>query len=361
MAHLEKRRDGSATGKWMGEVDFRKSGGQRFRRTFDTLAEAEGYEAYVRKTRTDAPWATEGTSAGKTFADVAQELIDAGGPKGRWKRGKDKGREGRLAFLMAHKIGRSPVKAVDYAMVEELHKELMGRPTRRGTPRAAATLNRYTDPISSVLAYAERKKYIERAPQLPRHHEPTKKQGTYQQAQVSALISWLREHSHPIIATCVEALATTGLRVSELVGLQREQIVDDFVILDDPELIKNEECHVAYIGLDLARELRAIIVACQMPSYVLIDKWVRKGNKALGTKVSRPIHKLRSFACTAVIKQTGDLNKAKQLLGHRNIKTTERYAMIDLDMMREWAKNRSPVAGDQPSQVVVGDFRNRAK
>src|ERR1700693_515086 len=80
MPHAEKR-DGKLTGFWYGEVDRRHKGGERFRRRFETKAKAEGYEAYVKATGEEPPGRDEGNITGRTFASVAAECKEAGGPK----------------------------------------------------------------------------------------------------------------------------------------------------------------------------------------------------------------------------------------------------------------------------------------
>jgi integrase len=351
MAYADRDQDGKLNGWWWGEVDRRYKGGSRFRHRFETKAQADGYEAYIKATGEEPPGLTGKDVGGRTFAAVAQELKDAGGPDGVWKRGKDKALEQRFEYVCRSRLGQLPVTQVDYATGERLVDELRKRPGPQGKPKTEATINRYMDVVSVVLSYAERKGYIARRPQLPRQKEPKRKQPTYKPYQVEALIAWLKPQHHTV-ALCVTVLASTGLRVGELLGLKREQIEDDFIVLDDPEQIKNEEPRELYLDPELARELRAVIVAGLLPSYVLIDKWVRKGNLAVGNFINRPIHALRAFAASRIVGAAGDVQIAKELLGHRNINTTLRYRHIDRETKRERAKNLSPVGGESKGEVV---------
>jgi integrase len=351
MAYADRDEHGNLNGWWWGEVDRRYKGGQRFRHRFNTKANADGYEAYIKATGEEPPGLTGKDVGGCTFASVAQELKDAGGPDGVWKRGKDKALEQRFEYVCQSRLGQLPVAQVDYAAGERLVDELRRRPGPQGKPKTEATINRYMDVVSVVLSYAERKGYIARRPQLPRQKEPKRKQPTYKAAQVDTLIAWLKPH-HPTVALCVTVLASTGLRVGELLGLKREQIEDDFIVLDDPERIKNEEPREVYLDPKLARELRGIIASGLLPSYVLMDKWVRKANSAVGNNIARPIHALRAYAATRIVGAAGDVQIAKELLGHRNINTTLRYRHIDRETKRERAKNLSPIGGNTSSEVV---------
>jgi hypothetical protein len=105
MAQAEKR-NGKLTGWWYGEVDNRHKGGVRFRRRFETKAKAQAYEAYVRACGEEPPGATEGEVNARTFASVAAECKEAGGPKGAWKRRRDPSVLTRLATLTRMPLGK---------------------------------------------------------------------------------------------------------------------------------------------------------------------------------------------------------------------------------------------------------------
>lgn len=362
MSYAEKR-EGKLSGRWVGEVDHRHKGGPRFRMAFETKRQADAYEAYVKHCGEPPPGLT-GDDTGRTFAAVAQELKEAGGPDGVWARGRDKAVLQRLDTLMGHhRIGRAPIASVNYAMAEGLVQELAKKPGRNGLGKMSEhTINRYLTALSAVLGYAEVKGYISRAPKLPWRKPPRRKQPLYKPGQIDAAVAWLREHGRPREAFLVEVLERTGMRVGELLGLQREQIEDEFITLDDPELIKNEECRVCWVGPEMARELRALIVAPGgLGPYHKLAEWVKKANKAVGNSIVRPLHSIRHTAATNTVAAEQDIQVAQQLLGHKDINTTLRYRHVSREVLRERAQKVSQRRGETGAQAEVLPFKSPAK
>jgi integrase len=294
MAHPE-RRGKKLTGHWYGEVDLRhKALGVRFRRRFETKREAEGYEAYIRATGEEPPGIT-GSGDGRTFADVAKELKDAGGPEAVWAKGRDPSGMSRLETLRGSKVGKAPIAQVAYGLVEEYVSLLKKRPGKaQGSFLDARTINRYLSLVSAVNNYAEVKGYIERAPILPWQKDAKKKKQLYTDTQCLAVINHLRAHEHKEEAFCVDVLNRTGLRAGELLGLKPDQIDDEFINLDDPEAIKNEETRPVYIGEEMARELRALVASGALPNYSTLYTRVAAAVKACGYSIKRPIHAFRA-------------------------------------------------------------------
>src|SRR5262245_53284414 len=117
MSYPEKVR-GNLTGVWIAEGNMDKLGGGRWRGRYLTKAEADKAEDLVRATGT--PLNRVGEAAGApTFAVVAAECKDAGGPRARWHRGKDKSTLQRLEFLVS-RLGDKPVTLINSATVEAL-------------------------------------------------------------------------------------------------------------------------------------------------------------------------------------------------------------------------------------------------
>ena len=64
MANPERRK-GKLTGRWWADFSHK---GARFKHAFPTLAEADGYEAYVRATGTEPPHHVKAASAAENDA-----------------------------------------------------------------------------------------------------------------------------------------------------------------------------------------------------------------------------------------------------------------------------------------------------
>lgn len=355
MAYAEKR-DGKLTGRWISEV---KGSGFK-KRAHDTRAKAIGREEYIKATGEDLPGDDE--ASGRTFKTVADELRAAGGPDGTWAIGKDRSVIDRLTFLCGLRFGATPIEKVTYARCEELVlKDLAPRPGQaKGSKMSNATINRYLTAVSSVLTYAQQKEYIPYAPDLPWRKETKRKQATYSDTMMHAVIGVLKSQGHPVDAFCVELLNIGGMRVSELVGNRRkppvraEQIEDGFVSLDEPDEVKNGEVREVYIGEENASRLRVLIRENKLPTYQQLYIHLKKAVEKCGYDVKRVLHAIRHTRGTRTVAEEGDIQMAKELLGHRSIKTTEGYRHISKELRRERAKKLHPHLGKstEASEVV---------
>lgn len=364
MSYAEKRGD-DLTGKWYGEVRHPRNG--RFRRRFITKDKADAYETHIKAFGEEPDWAREddgGETIGRTFKDVALELKRVGGPDGVWARGKDKSILQRLEWVYeSTKIGRTLIADVSYTLVEqELVEPLKCRPGQQeGDKLSPATVNRYLTAVSAVLSYAVKKHtkddpYITAAPELPWQKVPRKKRHTYSHVQQAAVTKVLHEAGHHVEAFLVDMLAQGGLRAGELLGVRPEQIVDDFIELDDPEGIKNEETRSVYIGTENAMRLRTFVVHGHMPTYHQLYTRLRAALKTCGYTMPRPLHSMRHTAATRTLEVELDVQVAQQLLGHRSINTTLGYRHVPKEVLRERAQKVSPHRGKEGDNTWVIDF-----
>jgi integrase len=360
MPYAEKR-DGKLTGRYISELRTRGLP----KRAFASKKDADGYEAYVKATGEEPAWVIHGgdpSDNARTFKVVAQELKDAGGPGGVWKRGRDRSVIERLDFVCGLPFGSLAIDKVTYARAEELVKSLAKRPGQReGSTLSDGTINRYLTAVSSVLTYAELKEYIDASPKLPWRKEFKKKKATYSETQERAVIDALRAAGHETDAFLVSVLIISGMRVGELLGLRADQIEDGFVSLDDPEDIKNQEVRECYIGEENEARLRALVRENALPTYQQFRTHLKAALKKCGYEIPRAVHALRHTTATRTVAAEGDIQMAKELLGHRNLQTTLDYRHISKEVRRERAKKLHPQRGSEPEVSVVLPLRNQAK
>jgi integrase len=207
------------------------------------------------------------------------------------------------------------------------------------------TLNRYLSSISSVMTYAEQKGYVDRPPSLPWRKETKRRQATYTHTMQDAVVGVLKAEGHDVSAFLVEVLAIGGMRVGELLKARPEQIEDGFVSLDDPSEIKNGEVREVYIGEENADKLRVLIRENGLPTYQQLYNHLKAAVKKCGCEIRRPIHAIRHTTATRTVAEEGDIQMAKELLGHRNIQTTEGYRHISKEVRRARAKKLHPQRG----------------
>lgn len=373
MASAEKR-DGKLTGWWYGEKVLHKGkpDQKRFRRRFDTKKDAEGYEVYVGLTGTEPPGIADNTTAttGRSFKMVAQECKEAGGPDGKWKRGKDPSVIQRLeyscgAFDKPEDMG--VIGALDIAEVgpkafKKVRESLEKRPAAAGRKLSGSTINRYMSAISAVLTYAINEEYIEMRAKTPLKAEQNKQRDvlrSYEQEQ--AVLSWLTQQGHAIDAFLIEVLVTAGARRGEFFKLQPYQVLAEEIDFS-PEQTKTDEARVVWIGEDRATRLRAIIAAGAMPNGFQLLRRFKAACKACGYKGNLVLHSLRHTRNTRLRKEGVDIKVRMQMLGQKSMVTSMRYDHVDTQDQLEAAKKVEKARGETAPKgeiTQMADYKKR--
>ena len=143
----------------------------------------------------------------------------------------------------------------------------------------------------------------------------------------------------------LELLYATGLRVSELVGLQRGEVNFDLGLLRC--LGKGSKQRLVPVGEEALAALRAYLSTRNDtdPALFLGRRGpVRRASfwkmiKAYGRQagISTPIspHTLRHSFATHLLERGADLRSIQEMLGHASISTTQVYTHVSSDLLRE--------------------------
>ena len=372
MAYAEKR-DGKLTGVWIGEV-YRKP--KTFRRRFKTKKDAEGYELYVKLTGEEPPTLDNHQSTGApTFAEAVEAAKAMKGPRGVWDLTNDETLNQRLAFCQAH-LGPYEVTQMGEDTTDVL-KAKLDLLRKGGKPLAAGTKNRYLTVMSAVLHCCEIKKWIQAKPTVRLYREKNAMRGILAtEAQDEVIMRLMVEAGSPVAAKCVEFLVETGMRRGELLGnarrdkkpLQASQITiepDDetgeengWVTLggasatdEEIEQTKNNTSRRVYVRAGLAKEMRAIILAGQLPTGdQLLDSFKSARDRA-GYPKNLVIHSLRHTRNTRLSKVEPDIKNRMQILGQKTVSTNLRYTHVfDKDQLAV-AKKLEQRAGDRAEKT----------
>ena len=341
---------GNLTGLF--EVDVRTKQ-RRFRKRFDRLEDAKHYEACVRATGTAPAWADDASSvAGPTFQDAADACRKNGGPEGKWKRGRDRSIQQRLAYV-CRIIGHIPIADVTTDTLDQLVDSLEDRPGQRtDTTLTGETINRYLTAASAVLTYAQARPKV--YPGLTRPKVPWRPKGAakivwYTPEQEDAICRVLP----PEVALCVRVLAATGLRVGELLALAPADVEDNWLRLWKT---KTDRPRSVPIPPALARDLRALIGSSSVPNYNMIYKKVAEAVGKCGYSPELNVHALRHTTATRLIQQGVNPVVVQRFLGHKSIQTTMRYAHVQDDDLLTAAKKLLPIAranSEHDENVVI--------
>lgn len=155
----------------------------------------------------------------------------------------------------------------------------------------------------------------------------------------------------------LEVLFSTGLRVSELVGLNRDQI--DLVRREFGVIGKGGKARVVFLSTRAADRLREYLekrddhfvpvfirYGGKKPDPVTADKAMRlttrsveriieKYRKKIGLSVKITPHGIRHTFATDLLHGGADLREVQELLGHKNVSTTQIYTHVTNRQLRE--------------------------
>ena len=344
---------GELTGFWFGQKMVK---GTRFRRRFEKKKDAEGYELYVGLMGTEPPtMATHGGTSGRTFAQVAKECRDYGGPEGKWKHGRDPSVLQRLDYVVTL-LGPIDIADIDRKQLERITKSLQSRPGVAGRPLTSATINRYLNAASAVLTYAEQCGYVTHRPKAPLIREVSKPRGIINSfEEEDAILSALRAWGKETEAFIIQVLVTSGMRAGELGKIRPSQITNGRIHFEADQT-KNDTARTVYIGDDMADRLRSIIVAGVVPDRFQLLRLFKRATKSLGLSDNLVIHSLRHTRNTRLRKQGVDLKVRMKMLGHKSIITSMRYDHVDDGDQLEAAKKVEAARGQIPENGKVIPF-----
>jgi integrase/recombinase XerC len=156
----------------------------------------------------------------------------------------------------------------------------------------------------------------------------------------------------------LETLYSTGVRVSELVGLDWEHV--DF----DNECVrvfgkgrKERIVPIGEVALDALKEYRTLLAKEETLSPAVfvnrrggrlttrsVARFVKLYVLCSGTPIAASPHSLRHSFATHLLNQGADLRSIQELLGHSSLSTTQRYTHVNLDHLMKAYDDAHPRA-----------------
>lgn len=258
-------------------------------------------------------------------------------------------------FLSAKRIEGCSEKSLQYyeatirAMLTETKKEvrqietedirgyLMSYQIRKQSSKV--TIDNIRRILSSFFSWLEDEDYILKSP-VRRIHK-VKTASSIKETYSDEALELMRDNcTERRDLAMIDLLASTGMRVGEMVLLNRDDI--DFVERECVVLGKGDKERMVYFDartkIHLQNYLRsrtdenpALFVALNAPFNRLqingIEKRLRTFGKNLGINKVHP-HKFRRTLATMAIDKGMPIEQLQQLLGHKRIDTTLRYAMV---------------------------------
>lgn len=200
--------------------------------------------------------------------------------------------------------------------------------------------------LSSFFAWLEDEDYIVKSPVRRIHKVKTCK--TVKETYSDEALELMRDHSECIRdLAIIDMLASTGMRVGELVKLDRSDV--DFANRECIVLGKGNKQRKVYFDarakIHLQRYLNerkddnpALFVTLQRPYNRLQISGVEIRLRRLGEKLNlnkvHP-HKFRRTLATMAIDKGMPIEQVQQLLGHQSVDTTLQYAMVNQSNVKQ--------------------------
>jgi integrase len=325
-----------------------KNGSHLKSKTFARLADAR---AWVKRIESDDEQmeALGMAGAGMTFSELIDEYMQ------QWQ-----GRDLNQVYRLEHwrgVIGKYKLVDITAALLRQKLKEYHAGRCKRGNgkqrsktlnkPRAAASVNRHRSTISGALSYAVREGYLMTNPmqKVPSQSVNNGRVRYLSDGEREALFAACKQSAWPKLYLIVVLATCTGMRKGEMLGLRWSDIDFDEG-LAYLEMTKNGEPRVCPIPSPALAELKRhreignglVFPSNKKPGQPLEFKkhWLQ-ALEAAGVENFR-FHDLRHTAASYLVMQGATLHETAEILGHKDLATTRRYAHLSTEHKKRVAE-----------------------
>jgi integrase len=174
-------------------------------------------------------------------------------------------------------------------------------------------------------------------PHIPRLHEEEGRIAYLRNKEIPKFLDYLYGHERPSTALCLEVLLVTGMRAGELMSLRPHNVEledDDALIVLEDKKVKTGEGRTIPIPRELGERF-AKLVADKLPDYDLLLRACHRASEEIGTKDTVTPHVLRHTAATMLSASGTPSLVVADLLGHKNLATTRKYAHPTREALRD--------------------------
>jgi len=179
--------------------------------------------------------------------------------------------------------------------------------------------------------------------EIPRPKKPVKLPTVHAAKRVQSIIERTTDIKH----RCMLMLAYgAGMRVSEIADLQITDIVSDRMIIHIKRA-KGKKDRIVSLSEKLLLDLREYYKIYKPKKYLFegiggeqysirsVQKVFEQAKLKAGVRQKGGIHSMRHSYATHLLEQGTDIRIIQQLLGHNNLKTTERYTHISVKVIEK--------------------------
>ncbi len=256
------------------------------------------------------------------------------------------------------RLGRKPLADITRDDIASLHRKM------KDTPRAAnfclAVLSKFMNWAEAKGLRPQNSNPVRGIRKYPENHRERFLSTEELQRLGEALDEELREHGNVYVVAAIRLLILTGARLSEITTLRWEYVDLDRGLLLLPDSKTGKKAIVLNAA---AREILEQLPRLHGNPHVIcghkegsrlvnLQKPWQRIRKRAGIEDVR-IHDLRHTFASLAVRKGGSLPRIGALLGHSQMQTTQRYAHLIVDDVRQLAET----VGDELADMVLGSNR----
>jgi integrase len=317
--------------------------------------EARDHAQEVAKGR-DPLAARQEARGAPTFADLAKHYIETHLPKKRSAKGDRQVIDGKLL----PRLGNLKVAEITCNDLDRIHHRI----TKEGHPYQA---NRVASLLSKMFSFAVKKHWRDDNPAKGiERNEEIARERYLSNAELDRLCDALASFPDQGVANAVRLLLLTGARRGEVLGATWDQFDIELGIWSKPSShTKTKKVHTVPLSAPALELLSEMFADRDLDSRYLFPG--RRGGHRVDLKKSWPkickaanitelrLHDLRHSYASILVRGGASLPMIGKLLGHTQVSTTNRYAHLDVDPLRELTNRVGAVvsgAGKAGAEVV---------
>lgn len=329
------------TGKTSYRIDYREPDGRRVMKRFKLRKNADTYLAKVKTTINENEYAeTFGT---KKEPDITfQELAD------RYQENYQHQKcfrtfKRHVVNVLREKFGAKQLTEITYLEIETFKNTWKATPIKSGTKeRSDATVNRYLTVFGHILNKAVEWGMLEVSPFKKGSRLAFKENNQRDRFLSPEEIETLLKASSPHLVPILEVALHTGMRKGELLSLTWEQIKGGLIYLRETKSKRPRQIPIDDRVAQVFKELRAKN-RWKSPFVFLGHDGKPLGDvkKAFLGAVRRAglenfkFHDLRHTFASHLVMKGASIKAVQLLLGHKESRTTDRYAHLAPEHLRE--------------------------
>jgi integrase len=285
----------------------------------------------------------------KTFAGVAEEYLALKRAKGKRSIHDD---ELILTRLKTWFGDATPIVDITAQRIAQYERDRLSKMSARGTPLAAATLNREVALVRHMLRLAEEWGYLQKVPRIRLGKEPEGRLRFLTEDEITRLLGAAAESQNTYFLPIVTIALNTGMRKNEILKLAWERVDFSRGVLQlaetkngrRREVPMNRAVYDVLSSLPGAKEEGPVFRRRDGAAWGDVRTAFEQACKRAKITVFR-FHDLRHTCASWLIMRGRSLKKVQEILSHREFSMTIRYAHLSPDRLRE-------------AVAALEDFRN---